>query len=163
MEMGVDERVFREHLECGPFQSGVARDRWRLISMTWPHAIIAVSAASREKAPKQYAFRFELTNYPQSPPTAQLWDIEKGITLEHGKRPHGNKRISLAFRTDWKDGQVLYLPCDRQALSSHTNWRTEHPDLLWSSDGDITQCLRIIHDLLNSIDYTGTNSASMQS
>ena len=43
--MAVDEQVFRAHLEAGPFQSGVDRGRWRLLSLQWPYALIAVQAA----------------------------------------------------------------------------------------------------------------------
>jgi hypothetical protein len=31
----------------------------------------------------------------------------------------------------------------------------QHPSMVWNPDGDITQYLRIVHDLLNSNDYTG--------
>lgn len=156
MDMRPDERVFRAHLEKGPFQSGLERGRWRLISINWPFALIAISAAPRPNAPDEYVLRFDLTNYPQSPPTARPWNPERNTPLEDRRRPHGKSRVPKAFRTDWKNGIALYLPCDREAISGHDAWRHQHPSMLWKTDGDITQYLRIVHELLNSSDYTGT-------
>lgn len=157
-EMGLEERVFRSHVKMGPFQSGVVRGRWQLISIDWPFAVIAVSAAPRPNAPDGYSLRFDLTNYPQSPPTAQPWDTEQNGPLEDVRRPHGKSRVPKAFRTDWKGGIALYLPCDRVALEGHAKWRNQHPEMIWDPNGDITQYLRIVHDLITSNDYTGTRS-----
>lgn len=154
-----DERVFRAHLDRGPFQSGLDRGRWRLISINWPYAVIAISAAKREKGPDEYVFRFELSNYPSLAPTAQPWDELRGAPLEHGRWPGGGGRIQYAFNPGWKAGQCLYLPCDRLSIEGHEVWKGLHPEMIWSPSGDITQYLRIIYDLLNSEDYTGPRSA----
>jgi hypothetical protein len=154
-EMSPEESVFRGHIERGPFQSGVARGRWRLISIEWPFSIIAVAAAHRSNGPAEYFLRFDLTNYPQWAPTACPWNVECGAPLEASMRPHGKSRVDKAFRTDWKKGVALYLPCDREAIEGHDAWRTQHPSMLWNPNGDITQYLKIVYDLLNSNDYTG--------
>jgi hypothetical protein len=158
-EMKPDEQVFRAHLEMGPFLSGVDRGRWRLLNIAWPYVVIAVTAAVRPQGPKEYAFRFELSNYPQAPPTAQPWNEMNNSPLEHPKWPAGRSRIPKAFNPGWQSGQCLYLPCDRIAIVGHDGWRTQHPSMIWQSDGDITQYLRIIYDLLNSSDYTGPRSS----
>ena len=158
-EMSLDERVFREHVQAGPFQSGVDRGRWRLLSIDWPYVIIAVSAAPRPEAPNEYALRFNLTGYPQTAPTAQPWDVEQGAPLQAAKWPQGRSRVPLAFNLGWKDGAALYLPCDRVAIEGHDGWRSQHPHMLWKPTGDITQYLEIVHELLTSSDYTGTRSA----
>ena len=150
-----DERVFTAHLKEGPFLSGVDRGRWRLVSVKWPYSVIGVSAAVREGAPDEYTFRFELTNYPETAPTAQLWDIERGSRLESKKYPTGRARAQMAFRIDWNGGQALYLPCDRIAIQGHEAWRTQHASMIWSPADNITKYLRILYDLLNSHDYTG--------
>jgi hypothetical protein len=155
---GLDESVFLDHIERGPFQSGVARHRWRLIMIDWPYVIIAVSAADRPNAPSEYVLQFNLQNYPQSAPTARPWDMERNAPLADGKRPHGISRVSKAFRTDWKNGIALYLPCDREAIEGHDAWRTQHPAMIWDPNEGITLYLRIVHELLNSSDYTGTRS-----
>ncbi len=103
-KVGLDERVFHSHLENGPFQSGVDRGRWRLVSVNWPYAIIAVKAAARPNAPGEYAFRFELNNYPNLPPTAQPWDAERNSPLVHASWPGGVGRITPAFNPGWKGG-----------------------------------------------------------
>jgi hypothetical protein len=154
-----DERVFLAHLEDGPFLSGVDRGRWRLVSVNWPYAVIAVSAAPREGAPDEYAFRFQLTNYPETGPTAMLWDAERGAQLDFKQYPTGCSRAQMAFRTDWNGGQALYLPCDRVAIQGHEPWRTQHPSMIWSPTDNITKYLGIIYDLLNSDDYTGVRGA----
>ncbi|MGO8714490.1 MAG: hypothetical protein ACLPP9_09660 [Smithella sp.] len=157
--LGVDESVFLDHIKGGPFQSGVARERWRLISIHWPYAVISVSASPRPNAPSEYALRFNLQNYPQSAPTARPWDTDLNAPLADNKRPHGVSRVSMAFRTDWKNGIALYLPCDREAIEGHDPWRTQHPAMIWDQNEGITLYLRIVHELLNSSDYTGTRSS----
>ena len=150
-----DERAFRRDIVGAVFLHGFVRHRWRLLSITWPHAVLAVTAAPRSAAPSEYTFRFELTNYPQNAPTAQLWDPERDAPLSVDLWPGGRSRVPAVFRPDWKNGTCLYLPCDRISFSGHDVWRQQHPSLLWSPAGDITQYLRIIHELLTSADYTG--------
>jgi hypothetical protein len=157
--MNPDEKVFRAHLEQGLFQSGVDRGRWQLVSVNWPYSIITVSAAERATAPSEYAFRFELGNYPTAAPTAQPWNDSSNIPLERQRWPGGRGRIQYAFNPDWKSGSCLYLPCDRHAIEGHDPWRAQHPEMIWDPKGDITQYLKIIHDLLNSEDYTGIRGA----
>lgn len=153
-EMKIDERVLRAHLELGPFLSGVAKGRWRLVEIAWPYVTFAVSAAQRENSPEEFFVRFELSNYPQDSPTADLWDMDSSAKLDQSKRPYGSARVSKAFRADRSS---LYLPCDRLEIAQHPEWLGVHPSMLWSSDGDITQYLRIIHELLNSVDYSGAS------
>ena len=156
--MGVDEQVFRSHLAEGPFQSGCDRGRWRRLDLEWPLVLIAIQSAERNGGPAEYVLRFECTNYPQRPPTAQLWDVAKGAPLSPDRWPNGTNRVPLAFNPDWKSGQCLYLPCDRLSIEGHEAWRTQHPEMIWSPEGDITQYLRIVHELLNSSDYSGPRS-----
>lgn len=153
--MGPDERVFRDHLEWGPFQSGVDRGRWRLVGIDWPWATIAVAAAPRPGGPGEYAFRFDLADYPQSPPTARPWDAARDAPLAPADWPGGNGRVPLAFNPAWRGGDCLYLPCDRFSIAGHDPWLIQHPSLIWSPNGDITQYLRIVHDLITTDDYTG--------
>lgn len=154
-----DERVFRAHVAAAPFQSGADRGRWRLVSVTWPAAVIAVAAAPRPGAPAEYAFRFDCTNYPVSPPTACLWEPVRDVPLAFGERPFGVGRVAMAFRTDWQGGAALYLPCDRLSIVGHDAWRALHPEMIWTPASDLTLYLRILHDLLRSRDYTGVRGA----
>lgn len=153
-----DEKVFRSHVERGPFRSGEDRGRWCLVSIEWPYAVICVAAAARVGGTEEYAFRFELTDYPQAPPTAQLWDLGSGAPLTITRWPTGSYRVPRAFNPNWNPS-AIYIPCDRQAILGHDPWRTQHPEMIWSSSSDITLYLRILHELLNSSDYTGPVSS----
>jgi hypothetical protein len=94
---------------------------------------------------------FNVSNYPKDAPTGAFWDAEQDRRLDHNKWPTGGGRVAAAFR----HGEFLYLPCDRQALLGHDQWRGSHPWMIWSPDSDITLYLRVVHDLLHSPDYTG--------
>lgn len=154
-----DERVFRAHVSGGAFLRGAVRGRWRLVSISWPYALITVSAAPREHGVSELLLRFDLSNYPNATPTAAPWDAERNALLDPGRWPTGHSRVASAFNPGWNP-QALYLPCDRLAIAGHDPWRTQHPSMIWSPTGDITQYLRIVHELLNSSDYTGPRSIS---
>jgi len=149
-----DERAFRQDVGGGAFLRGAARGRWRLVKITWPHAVIAVSAAPRAGFPSEYAFRFELTNYPQDPPTAAPWEVERDLPLATTHWPTGRSRLAAAFNPGW-NAAAIYIPCDRLAVQGHDAWRTQHPSMIWQPSGDITQYLSVLYELLNSGDYTG--------
>jgi hypothetical protein len=149
-----DERTLRQHLAGGAFLRGQVRGRWRLVAICWPHAVISVSAAARPGSPSEYGFRFELTNYPQDPPVAQPWDVVLDQPMAPTRWPTGRHRLAAAFNPGW-NLNAIYIPCDRLAIQGHDGWRTQHPSMIWRPTGDITQYLSILHELLNSGDYTG--------
>ena len=57
------------------------------------------------------------------------------------------------FRPDWKGGTALYLPCDRESIAGHDNWRHELPSKIWRPAAGINQYLELVHELLNCADY----------
>ena len=67
-------------------------------------------------------------------------------------------RVSAVFRTDWKNGTALYLPCDRESRVGHDNWHHEMPSKIWCPDDGIIQYLELIHELLQSRDYAPPTS-----
>lgn len=158
-----DEQVFWSHIRSGTFQSGVDRGWWRLDSISWPVALIGVAAAPRLNAPNEYLFRFDCANYPQSAPTAQPWDADRNAPLEPAKWPGGQPRMKEIFNPGWVAGpdksHCLYVPCDRLSMIGHDGWRNQHPHLIWKPSSDVTLYLGLIHELLNSFDYTGTYGA----
>src|ERR1700736_2949656 len=95
-----DERSLREHLRSARFQSGADAGRWRCVSLTWPTALIAVTAAYRENAPSEFVLKFDLSGYPAAAPTAGLWDLATETYLEASARPKG-ERAAVVFRGDW--------------------------------------------------------------
>ena len=147
--MAPDEKALQADLESGRFLAGETRRRWRLISLQWPMVQIAVVARDEH----EYVLRFDCSGYPQNPPTARLWDSVRNVPLEVALWPKGGGRIAAVFRSDWKGGVALYLPCDRTAIEGHDGWRTEHPSKIWNPSRGITQYLEIVHELLQSRDY----------
>ena len=92
----------------------------------------------------------------RSPPAPAAAD--QGQPLPFDRWPAGKSRVPAVFRTDWKDGTCLYLPCDRVSAQGHGDWRTQHPSLLWSPERGITLYLGELYALLNSSDYTGARN-----
>jgi hypothetical protein len=154
------ELAFLVDTKKAKFQTGLDKQRWRIVegAAEWPAVYIAIRAAARQNAPGEYVFRFDLSGYPAQAPTARLWDAQSGTALEATKWPGGKGRVTAAFNPNW-NATAVYLPCDRVALVGHDAWKQQHPHLLWSPNGDITQFLWILYDLLNSSEYEGLRLA----
>lgn len=151
-----DERSVRIHLDGGRFRAGVAARRWRLISLTWPYALVAVSAAERAGSPAEWTIRFELTGYPHSAPTGGLWDVESDTSLAHNRRPKGQRAAQL-FRFDgWVGGATaMYAPWDRVGLQAHPDWANTYRMQAWNPTRDLSFVLEQVHEVLNADDYLG--------
>jgi hypothetical protein len=147
------ERLLRSDLEGAAFSAGVDRGYWRLISLQWPCALIAVAAAARPGSPESYVLRFDLSGYPEAP-TAQLWNEGADTPLDISLWPGGGPRIIAAFNPTWKL-DALYIPVDRVALDGHDGWLERYACHIWDASGDLTQYLRLVHGLLNDPSYTG--------
>lgn len=157
--MTLDEQIFREHIEGGPFQSGVDLGKWQLSDIAWPYVYIKVAAASNETWPPFYCFQFECANYPVAGVTARPWDLEKKEPLDTKKWPGGKNRVPSVFNPGWNNAQCLYLPCDKVAINGHPDWPSKYSQWIWKTDSDITLYLDVVHGLLNSSDYTGPRGA----
>lgn len=153
MGSGPDQRAVCDHVRSARFLAGADAGRWRLVSMAWPHALIAISAAPREGAPDEYVLKFELSGYPTTAPTGCPWDLDRDVILPAGKRPKGS-RVGQIFRTDWREGRALYAPWDRLALG-HADWAAKYPMYIWNARRDLTFYLTNVHDALNNDDYLG--------
>jgi hypothetical protein len=146
-----DERAFLADIAKPAFLLGEAEGRWRLVAVKWPHALIAVTA----KDGQRYALRFNCAGFPQTPVTASLWDEAKNSMLAIDRWPgHQGGRVGAVFRADWKGGSALYLPCDREAVVGHEHWAAQMPWATWRPLDGIVQYLEVVHELLNSRDYT---------
>lgn len=152
-----DERALREHLRGGRFLSGAAEGRWRLISVDWPIAIVAVSAAPRPSSPKEFVLRFEVGGYPNTTPTGGIWDLAANTSLPADRRPKGERAAQL-FRSDgWVGGATaMYAPWDRMGLQGHADWAQKHPHDAWNPQRDLSFILAKVHEVLNADDYLGT-------
>jgi hypothetical protein len=154
-----DKLMLEQDLVAPAFRCGAVEGRWRHIATDWPYVVIAVSADARAGAPAEYAFRFECTGYRQRAPTSQPWDVEGNCALAASNWPNGKLIVPSVFRPDWKNGECLYLPCDRRSLEGHDDWHHKYPSRLWQPQRGIVCYLEQVYDLLNQSDYTGLRSA----
>ena len=149
--IGPDQRAFEADVEKATFRLGQAEGRWRLIGVAWPFAFLGIVA----KDGREYVLRLNCGGYPQAAPTGGPWDMTTGKILAFDLWPRGQGgRVSAVFRTDWKDGSALYLPCDRESLIGHDNWRHDMPSKIWRPVDGVVQYLELVHELLQSRDYT---------
>ena len=125
------------------------------VTRTGDYSDVVVVDAEGQRIPWPEVSRFHCADYPHTAASAQPWDIENDSGLPAEKWPTGRDRVSLAFNPGWKGGTCLYLPCDRQSIEGHENWRNDHPALLWDPKKGICKYLGIIHEMLNSNDYGG--------
>jgi hypothetical protein len=153
-----DERAFQADAAKPRFRLGEVEKRWRLLKVAWPLVHIAINA----KDGSEYVLRFNCAGYPQNPPTAGPWDVtqDRVLPFAHWPRSSGGGRLGSVFRTDWKNGTALYLPCDRESITGHDNWRTEMPSKIWRPADGIVQYLELVHELLNCQDYASPSCAT---
>ena len=153
--MDPDERAFRSDVDGDPFKVGVALGYWKLISITWPKVLIAVTAAERDASPDEVVLNFHLAGYPNDAPTATPWNVETDSALVADRLPAGRRASSIFRRDGWNGGNGLYAPYDRLAMKGHENWARGHSHLWWKHDYDITFYLRNVYVVLHDEDYTG--------
>lgn len=147
---GPDQRAFEADSARAAFRLGQIEGRWRLVEVAWPFVFLGVTARDS----REFILRFNCAGYPQTAPTAALWDQKTNAILPFDLWPRGQGgRVSAVFRTDWKNGSALYLPCDREAIAGHDNWRHEMPSKIWRPADGIVQYLELVHELLQSRDY----------
>jgi len=149
-----DELSLRSDLRAARFLAGEDRGRWKLRKIVWPKVFIDVFARDGVA----YSLRLDVSEYPATAPTGSFWDPETDKLLAFARWPQGGERIRLAFRTDWKDGTALYIPCDRLSIVGHDGWLTQYPQLLWDPRKGITKYLEVVQDLLHSKDYRCRNA-----
>jgi hypothetical protein len=148
--MAPDEKALRAHVAKAVFRAAAAKDRWRLIDISWPHVFIGVKA----KDGREFVLRFNCAGFPAQPPTAGPWDIQCNSILAFDQWPRSKGgRLGAVFNTGWKNGTALYLPCDREAIPGHAHWQTQMPSKLWRPDAGLSQYLELVHELLNCRDY----------
>lgn len=151
-----DEHAIQAHVQGGRFLAGVAAGRWRLISVSWPFALFAVTAAKRPDSPTEFVLRFELSGYPHTAPTGGLWDPATDDPLPADRRPKG-ERVAQLFRTDgWAGGATaMYAPWDRMGLQAHPEWAQTYVYQAWNPTRELSFILANVYEVLNSDDYLG--------
>jgi hypothetical protein len=150
MMTSLDQQAFEADVQSGAFLNGSLSGRWGLDTIEWPHALIWVKAGDDSRV----LLRSELSNYPRDAPTARPWDATSNAPLAPTQWPRGHARITAAFNPNWNAG-ALYIPCDRIAIQGHEAWRHQHPSMLWNPAAGIHRYVRVVADLLGSLDYVG--------
>lgn len=140
--------LLKEGLQSAEVLSGEIDGYWKVVDIQGtadaPMCIISVSA----KDENSYHLRFDLTNYNEVAPTAQLWDLSTGAPLTSDLWPQWSKRCMQVFRA-WGN-PCLYLPCDRLAFTGHPDWPQLYPGLVWRPGNDtIFKYLNEVHQILN--------------
>lgn len=138
-------QALEANLVSGRFKAGIARGRWRLVSVDWPQVFIEVF----DRQGRVVCVRFECTGYPESAPQGTPWDYAAQQQLPAHLWPKGG-RVSQVFNPGWQGGAALYIPCDRVSINGHDNWRAEHPHLIWNPERGLLQYVEAIHEILQS-------------
>lgn len=154
-----DERAFKADVVKPAFRFAQAKGRWQLKSVTWPFALISVTANDG----RHFCFRFDCSGYPQTPPTGGLWDLihDERLETRHWPESIGSSgRVSDVFRKDWMGGDALYLPCDRSTHAAHPEWVHDHLTMSWRPSKGIVHYLELLHELLNCPGYSPPSSTT---
>lgn len=147
--MAPDEQSLRADLASARFLSGEDRKRWQFKKLEWPFAYINVLARDR----REYTLRVDCSGFPMTPPTGTFWDLSRNSKLTFDKWPQGGERLQLAFKPGWKNGDALYIPCDRESIVGHDCWFDQYPQLIWKPAKGISHYLEVVYELLQSRDY----------
>lgn len=147
--------LYKKHIMQGRFLTGIDKGMWGNLGKdpefsSWPFVYLWVSSSSKVGVEKRYCFKFDLTGYSNDAPTACLWDFNENTKLDTIRWPKGDALISSVFRPDWKGGNSLYAPCDREAdLRGHVQWKDQYPKYYWQSTFTIVDYLNFLFELLN--------------
>jgi len=157
--MTPQEESFLEDVAAPSFVEGVDRGLWAIVpapGITWPNALIRLSAAPRPNSPNEFHLLFELTGYPSNAPTATFWDVAQNVRLAEAKWPKGDADVGMVFRFKWREGVTgLYAPWDRAGLESHPDWRQSHKGRAWVPEYTVVHYLRFTRELLVSDNFRG--------
>ena len=148
----LSRRRLEADLAASPVQVGIVRGWWSIQPAVYPGLNAMVAASPRACAAGWVGLRFDTAGYPDQPVTACPWDFERKALLAEDARPKGG-RAAVTFRTNWEGGRALYIPCDRIAIAGHPDWLARYPEDLWEPSVGIVKYLRLVHTILNEIEY----------
>lgn len=151
----VNESVFRRHLQQSRFQAGVDQGLWRLVSINWPNAVMAVSAPGDYTA--EHFVRFRLDGYPAQPPHVEPWDEEERLVILYDRWPDWFNHFIAESYPDLVT--VDPPPYSTGLLELSVSIAARKRQLScdsWRASGDLTQCLApMINHLLSQAHRKG--------
>lgn len=135
----VNEGILRRHLRQSRFQAGVDQGLWRLVSINWPHAVIALGTSKHNSI--EHFIRFRLAGYPTQPPSVELWNEEHRASISPDCWP-------VWFNDFITESYPHFVAIDPKPYSAHLlqlSISIAHKRhaccAAWDSAGDLTQCL----------------------
>ena len=144
----VNETAFRKHLRQDAFQLGIDDGRWRLVSINWPRAVVALSAPDKLD---EYFIRFRLNDYPAHPPGIELWNEKNHVTIPPECWPAWFNHFIAASYPDLITVDPSPYSPELLQLSLFIATRKECTRRdCWSASGDLTQCLLPMTDYLSN-------------
>jgi len=149
MTIGPDQLQLESDMRTQAFVGGLSKKAWRVVSLQWPHLLVAV----RARDDREFAFWLECRNYPQSAPRGELWDLENNCLLDESKWP----RSGNAFRPEVKSSVAngIYMGCDRLGLQyGNQGWINSSPNQVWTPERKINFYLEQVHAKLNCSGYS---------
>lgn len=148
--IGLDQQHLESDMEDPCFVGGLSKKAWRVVSLKWPYLLVSV----RARDDREFAFRLECSNYPQSAPCGELWDMENNCLLAESKWP----RSGYAFRPDVKAfvANGIYMGCDRLGLQYGVSqgWPNKTPNQVWTPGRKINFYLEQVYEKLNRQSYS---------
>ena len=147
MNKEISKAAVTTDINSACFRAGKRKGMWRVLSDNFPEMVIAVTATEPDGCMSEYAFHFELTDYPTAAPSVHPWDVGKNTFLPAEKRPRGNSKVEYSFKF-WSNTGPVYRPWERES-GAHNNWATTHPELTWSPNRNLCFIMEDIHDILN--------------
>jgi hypothetical protein len=152
--MKPDEAALSRYLASPAFKIGERRGRWAVRGLKFPVVMFFVAAPVRPGGPTGFLLRSDCAGYSGTAPTSQLWHGQENRPLEEKHRPRNKQGAVMTAFSTW--GPCLYHPIDRLARD-HGQWPSQHSEMLWTADKDITFLLETVHAILNSTEYAGAN------
>ena len=146
-----DKAAILAYFKTATFLSGEENGRWGLLAVDWPAVYIDLQARDGQK----FTLRLTCDGYPAQAPTGAFWDYQQMTYLPATRWPRAGVHRGQALKADWQGGTALYIPCDRQSINGHDQWRQLYPAWLWDQTVGLTRYLNVVSELLNGDDYVG--------
>lgn len=153
-QLPADHVAVLKYFETGPFLSGEEDGRWSFRNVEWPYVLVDLRARNGD----QFTLRLLCDGYPEQAPTGAFWDAQNKAHLPAARWPRAGAHRGQALKADWQNGTALYIPCDRQSITGHDQWRQLYPAWLWNPSIGLTRYLNVVSELLNGDDYVAPNA-----
>jgi len=140
--------AIEEDLQAVPVLDGVENGYWRVVSLTFPTLIVAITAGDG----RVFGMRVDLTGYPTVAPAGTPWHLDVNRPLTQMELPAGPS-AEVVFRSHWSsiNGWTPYMASERVLIQGdHATWAPQHPERSWNPTRTIAFYLTELHKELRS-------------